>query len=189
MKDRNTGESFFCALSSRFGPLVILWAFLGGRPKIVRILLSKPGCPADRHVSVVFPDSKVSSCSEVDAVAGDLEAFLSGEDIQFSLEMVSLDCCPEFQRRVLLAEREIPPGSVSTYSRIARHLNNPNGARAVGNALAKNPFPIIIPCHRAIRKDRTLGGYQGGLEMKRSLLEMEGIQFDGTGRVVIKDLY
>jgi alkylated DNA nucleotide flippase Atl1 len=50
---------------------------------------------------------------------------------------------------------------------------------AVGHALAANPFPIIIPCHRAIRSDGSLGGYQGGLAMKRSLLEREGIRFDG----------
>ena len=189
MKNRNTPESFFCSRSSGFGPIVILWSVLGGRPKIVRILLSKPDCSADHHVSVLFPDSTASSCPEVDAVAGELEAFLSGEDIRFSLQMVCMDLCPEFQRRVLLAEREIPRGAVSTYTRIARHLNNPNGARAAGNALAKNPLPIIIPCHRVVRTDRSLGGYQGGLEMKRSLLEMEGIEFDGTARVITKDLY
>ncbi|MHA1663588.1 MAG: methylated-DNA--[protein]-cysteine S-methyltransferase, partial [Candidatus Thorarchaeota archaeon] len=55
--------------------------------------------------------------------------------------------------------------------------------RAVGNALARNPFPIIVPCHRAIRSDRTLGGFQGGLKMKRRILEMEGVEFDSTSRV------
>ena len=52
-----------------------------------------------------------------------------------------------------------------------------------------NPFPIIIPCHRAIRSDRSLGGYQGGLEMKRTLLEMEGIEFDDTKRIATKDFF
>ena len=63
------------------------------------------------------------------------------------------------------------------------YLGKSNGARAVGNALANNPFPLIVPCHRAIRSDRHLGGYQGGLEMKRALLETEGIAFDKAGRV------
>lgn len=53
----------------------------------------------------------------------------------------------------------------------------------MGNALANNPFPLIVPCHRAIRSDRHLGGYQGGLEMKRALLGKEGIPFDNEGRV------
>jgi O-6-methylguanine DNA methyltransferase len=78
----------------------------------------------------------------------------------------------------------IPRGKLSTYNLIARHVGKPSAARAVGRALATNPFPIIIPCHRAIRSDRTLGGYQGGLAMKRALLEMEGINLDGRGRVV-----
>jgi len=62
-------------------------------------------------------------------------------------------------------------------------------AWAVGTALATNPFPIIIPCHHAIRSDGTLGGYQGGLAMKRALLEMEGILFDSSSHVVTEDLY
>jgi methylated-DNA-[protein]-cysteine S-methyltransferase len=78
---------------------------------------------------------------------------------------------------------------VSTYQRIAKYLGNAKGARAVGSALAGNPFPIIIPCHRAIRSDGTLGGYQGGLEMKRRLLEMEGVMFDALGRVVAKERF
>jgi alkylated DNA nucleotide flippase Atl1 len=57
------------------------------------------------------------------------------------------------------------------------------GVRAVGTALARNPFPLVVPCHRAVRSDRTLGGFQGGLEMKRALLEMEGVEFDSKNRV------
>jgi len=100
-----------------------------------------------------------------------------------------MDLCSDFQQDVLRAEHGIPRGSVSTYQRIANHLDRPKGARAIGTALATNPFPIIVPCHRAIRSDRSLGGYQGGLEMKRTLLEMEGIDFDDTGRVVTMDFF
>jgi methylated-DNA-[protein]-cysteine S-methyltransferase len=87
---------------------------------------------------------------------------------------------------VLRAEHAIPRGSVSTYQLIAAHLGSANGARAVGNALAKNPFPLIVPCHRAVRSTGHLGGFQGGLEMKRALLEMEGVGLDDVERVVVE---
>ena len=114
---------------------------------------------------------------------------LDGEDIAFALEVADLSLCGEFQQRVLEAEHAIPRGRVSTYGLIARHLSKRNGARAVGNALATNPFPLIVPCHRAIRSDRRLGGYQGGLKMKRALLENEGITFDLYGKVMTEKMH
>ena len=173
----------FCIRSTPFGPVALVWSVIGDRPRIWRVLLSKPGVSAECHAHVLFPGSASSSCSDIGSVANDVEAFLNGVDIRLSLEMVRIDDCTEFQQEVLRAEHAIPRGAVSTYQRIAKHLGRTNGARAVGNALANNPFPIIIPCHRAVRSDRSLGGYQGGLGMKRALLEMEGIGFDDNGRI------
>ncbi len=59
----------------------------------------------------------------------------------------------------------------------------------MGGALLRNPFPIIIPCHRAIRSDGELGGFQGGLKMKQALLELEGIRFSSTGKVLAPSLF
>jgi len=167
----------------------MLWSVYVDQPKIFRILLSKPGVSAKHQLSKLFPNSAASSCSEINVITDDIDAFLSGEDTKFSLEMIRIDLCSAFQRRVLLAEYGIPRGAFSTYQRIATHLGSPKGARSVGNALATNPFPIIIPCHRAIRSDRSLGGYQGGQDMKRILLEMEGIDFDDAGRAAIEDFF
>jgi methylated-DNA-[protein]-cysteine S-methyltransferase len=102
---------------------------------------------------------------------------------------MALDRCPAFQRSVLLAEYQIPRGWVSTYQKIAGHLGSPRSARAVGNALARNPFPLIIPCHRAIRSDRSLGGFQGGLRMKQALLEYEGVEISEHGQVLTDRWY
>jgi methylated-DNA-[protein]-cysteine S-methyltransferase len=120
------------------------------------------------------------------ALMAGIQRFLEGFDVRFELGVLDLDRCPPFQRRVLLAEYAIPRGYVSTYGRIARHIGSPGAARAAGNALARNPFPIAIPCHRALRSGGGLGGFQGGRDMKQRLLEMEGIRFGEDGRVVME---
>lgn len=80
----------------------------------------------------------------------------------------------DFQRAVLDAASGLDFGEAVTYTEIARRIGRPKASRAVGNALGRNPVPIIVPCHRVVRTDRTLGGYTGGLRYKRALLDIEG---------------
>lgn len=80
-----------------------------------------------------------------------------------------------FQRRVWAALRTIPYGETRTYGELAAAIGNPSACRAVGMANHRNPIPIIIPCHRVIGANGTLTGYAGGLEIKRRLLALEGI--------------
>lgn len=162
-----------------FGRMAIVWGCYGPTPRVHRILLPK----TDRH-GHLDPSFNLPSgtCQAISTLSMDIVAFLSGCPIEFDLSLVRLDLCTPFQKRVLLAEARIPRGRVSTYSRIARHLRRPLASRAVGNALGHNPFPIVIPCHRALRSDLSLGGYQGGLKMKQKLLEMEGVRFGPNSR-------
>ena len=173
----------FIIRPSQFGKFAVLWGYFEGEPKICQVLISKPSLPAEEAVKKHFHGIESYGCKEIGKVADEIEAFLEGEDISFSLDKTRLDTCTVFQQKVLKAEYGIPRGYVSTYKRIAGHIGRPKGSRAVGTALAANPFPIIIPCHRAIRSDGSLGGYQGGLDMKRKLLEMEGIVIADTGCV------
>jgi methylated-DNA-[protein]-cysteine S-methyltransferase len=172
-----------------FGPIAVVWGLFDDSPKIVRVVLSTPEVSAKDRVSQLYPECEISSCADINGVAKAIEGFLEGDNIRFSLDVAQLSICSSFQQSVLKAEHQIPRGCVSTYQLIALYLGNPNGARAVGNALAHNPFPIIIPCHRAIRSDCSLGGFQGGLNMKRTLLSKEGISFDDAGRVLAPRLY
>jgi len=71
--------------------------------------------------------------------------------------------------------KKIPRGQVRTYAWVAQEVKRPDAKRAVGNALNRNPFPIIVPCHRVVRSDRSIGGYALGRDLKRKLLEIEGI--------------
>ena len=83
----------------------------------------------------------------------------------------------KFQLKVWSYLRKIPLGSVKTYSQVAKGIGNPLAARAVANAVGKNPYPPKIPCHRVIRSDGSLGGYsgKGGVKTKKMLLKKEGI--------------
>ena len=102
-----------------------------------------------------------------------LAEYFSGDRQKFDLPL-QLKGTP-FQRRVWLALREIPYGRLWSYSHLAKRIGQPGAVRAVGNANGRNPLPIIIPCHRVIRKNGKLGGYSSGLEIKRMLLKIEGV--------------
>lgn len=174
---------------SPFGSVGMIWSEFEGDPRIVQVLLSRPGLSAEFRASQLFPHSRLKSCAEIDAVAGAVRRLLKGDDVEIPLKVAALEKCSAFQQSVLRAEYAIPRGRVSSYRLLAAYLGKENSARAVGNALAKNPFPLIVPCHRAIRSDGRLGGYQGGFQMKRALLEKEGIAFDDSGRVICEHYY
>lgn len=84
----------------------------------------------------------------------------------------------EFQRRVYRAVLSIPRGSTLSYREVAEMAGYPRAARAVGNAMRRNPFPVIIPCHRVIRSDGSLGEYSGPTGMKERLLRQEGVRIE-----------
>lgn len=88
---------------------------------------------------------------------------------------VDLSALGDFQRAVLEKCAEIPPGQIRPYGWIAAEIGNPGAVRAVGTALARNPVPILVPCHRVVRTDGRIGNYAYGSAMKRALLEAEGV--------------
>lgn len=102
-----------------------------------------------------------------------LEDYFRGVPVDFPFA-VDLDGIPPFQAGVLGVVRQIPWGEVRSYRRVAEAAGNPRAARAVGSAMARNPIPVIIPCHRVVGSDGSLVGFGGGLELKRRLLELEG---------------
>lgn len=113
-------------------------------------------------------------------IAEQLRAYFGDTRFQFSLPL-DLDRVTPFQSSVLTTIRRIPVGMVWTYGQVARAIGKPKASRAVGQALGRNPVPIVIPCHRVIAGDGSLGGYSGGggLTSKRLLLQMEGVLLNG----------
>ena len=104
-----------------------------------------------------------------------LERYFRGERVDFSSFPLDLSSLSPFQRKVLEEVRKIKWGEVRNYEEIGERLGDRRKARGVGQALARNPLPIIIPCHRVIRKDGGLGGFSWGLEWKKFLLSLEGV--------------
>lgn len=120
-------------------------------------------------VSPQYAPEKLESCQT------EIDHYLHGERTTLELPY-DIDHLTPFQRQVLLATTQIPRGQVYTYADIARKIGNPKAVRAVGQALGRNPVPIVIPCHRVIAADGRLGGYSGGggQATKRKLLVLEG---------------
>ncbi|MFB3880018.1 MAG: methylated-DNA--[protein]-cysteine S-methyltransferase [Armatimonadota bacterium] len=112
----------------------------------------------------------------LNALAADLRRYFAGERVGFSRYRLDLSGVPPFLAKALRQARGIPYGQVRSYGWLAAAAGNPRAARAAGQAMARNRLPIIVPCHRVIASDGSLGGFGGGLEMKRRLLELEGVR-------------
>lgn len=109
----------------------------------------------------------------LDDVAHQLDEYFSGARQRFDLP-VDFALSRGYRRTVLAHLTTIPFGQTESYTRVAAATGNPRAVRAVGSACATNPVPLVVPCHRVLRSDGSLGGYRGGLEAKRLLLELEG---------------
>lgn len=102
-----------------------------------------------------------------------LDKYFRGDRVSFDIPLAPQGT--KFEISVWNVLRRIPYGQTLGYGEVALRAGLPGGARAVGNACGKNPMPIVIPCHRVLKGDGSLGGYTGGVSIKKALLELEGI--------------
>jgi O-6-methylguanine DNA methyltransferase len=114
----------------------------------------------------------------LEQAAEELRSFLTGGTQTITIDIDLLERTP-FQNRVLKILQEIPYGEVRSYQWVARHAGNGRACRAAGSACGANPVPIIIPCHRVIAKDGSLGGFSSGIRIKKWLLDLEHQQTGG----------
>ena len=118
-----------------------------------------------------FPKARIVRGKRADRFLDALNVRLNGQEVMLPVDVRGTD----FQLRVWIALRSIPLGETRSYSDVARMIGEPMAVRAVANACASNPVPLIIPCHRVIRKDGDLGGYGLGVGRKKTLLSKERI--------------
>jgi methylated-DNA-[protein]-cysteine S-methyltransferase len=132
-----------------------------------------------RRLAWSKPEEAVGEASELPIeIATSLQRYFAGEKVD--LARLPLDPIgTEFQRKVWDALLRVPHGAVRTYAGIAQDVGTPRGMRAVGAANGANPIAIVVPCHRIVEVGMKLGGYSGGLDRKRRLLELEGARMAG----------
>lgn len=117
------------------------------------------------------------SSGHLDTVRRQFDEYFEGRRRSFDVA-VDIRWGTPFQRKVLAAAAAIPFGRCERYTDVARRIGHPKAQRAVGNALGQNPVAIVVPCHRVVGSGGRLGGYTGGLDIKRSLMKIEGIDLE-----------
>jgi methylated-DNA-[protein]-cysteine S-methyltransferase len=146
-----------------------------GRHGLIKIYL--PGIKKEKLKKNIHSYSKsiVEHRGRIKILVRNICSYFKGKNVRLNLP-VDMKTMTEFEKKVYKQAMKIPFGKVKSYKWIAEKAGVPNGARAVGNALSKNPVPLIIPCHRVIKSDGRLGGYSapGGILMKRKMLSIEG---------------
>jgi methylated-DNA-[protein]-cysteine S-methyltransferase len=132
-----------------------------------------------KHLSALYPDGTESEQS-FKTIKLLLDRYLKGNNVDFDVD-IDISGESQFTQKVLRELTKIPYGKVRSYLWIGKRVGHTMGARAVGQAVKRNPIPIIIPCHRVIREDGSLGGFSLGIEIKKRLLALEGV-FQGLDK-------
>lgn len=147
-------------------------AILSSAKGLVSITLPQPSAQEAQQLLGDNLNQTIESPSRFEDLTERLRIYFSGRKVDFP-DVLDLSKATTFQRKVWEATRLIPYGETRSYSWVAEQIKRPGAGRAVGQALARNPLPVIVPCHRVLNADGKLGGYSGGLAMKRYLLSLE----------------
>lgn len=164
----------YITLATPIGTCALVW---NGARIVGSFLPEADDARLHRRVRSRFPGAEAASPPPVLAAAAKaVVSLLEGEPTDLSQLPIDLDSVGEFERQVYDAALAIPPGQVRTYGELAETIGSPGAARAVGVALGRNPYPIIVPCHRVLAAEGRTGGFsaRGGVATKLKMLEIEG---------------
>ena len=160
---------YYCAISTPIGRVFVAASEAG----LVRVSFRQTEASFVAELRQRLAADVIRSPARTADIVHQLRAYFAGERRSFDVRL-DLRHTTSFQRRVLMAAARVPAGQVVSYGEIARRIGDPRGSRAVGQALGHNPVPIVIPCHRVVAAGGRIGGYTGGLTIKRKLLRLEG---------------
>jgi methylated-DNA-[protein]-cysteine S-methyltransferase len=166
----------YCLFDTAIGKCGIAWSERG----LARLQLPERDDAATekRIARAALPAREVPPA--IAELIADLQRYLAGENVDFSAVPIDLKDAGAFQVKVYAAARAIGFGRTATYGELARRAGFPGEARAVGRAMAQNPIPVVIPCHRVVPADDRVGGFSapGGTFTKERLLVLEGVRLD-----------
>lgn len=167
-RERAMSRQFYAPLSTSIGWIGVLASDKGLR----KLVLPKPS--AEQVVEELWPETNDAELAPARfrRFQKQLEEYLSGDAMGFDLEL-DTEGYSDFFSKAWAACSSIPRGQTRSYSWLAAQAGRPRAIRAAGQAMARNPVPIVIPCHRVIGTDGKLHGYGGGLGLKKRLLELE----------------
>ena len=168
-EDEGLIEVAYATMDTPIGTLLLAATHAG----LVRIAFAEEVDDALVELSGALSPRLLEMPRRLHEVHEQIDRYFSKRLTDFDLEL-DLELVTPFSRRVLHGTAAIPYGSYETYSQVAAGIGSPRAARAVGNAVASNPIPLVIPCHRVLRAGGTIGKYGGGVGRKRFLLELEG---------------
>lgn len=158
----------YTVIDTEFGWMAVV----GSEKGLLRLTLPQPGPDKALALIAELVRKSTANTSFFSELLYKLQCYFEGQRVDFPIEL-DLDNTTSFQQAVWKLTHSIPYGETRTYGWIAKELGRPLGQRAVGQALARNPLPIVIPCHRVVGSKGSLGGFSGGLDMKRRLLDLE----------------
>ncbi len=163
-----TGELEYITVNTKMGWIGVL----GSAKGLLRSTVPQSSAQEARRLLGDSVNQATLSPHRFDDLMERLRAYFGGHKTDFPDEL-DLSAATAFQRRVWGITRLIPYGETRSYAWVAEQIKRPEAVRAVGQALGRNPLPVIVPCHRVLNIDGKLGGYSAGLEMKRQLLFLE----------------
>jgi methylated-DNA-[protein]-cysteine S-methyltransferase len=170
----------FALFESPIGDCAVVW----GERGLIGVYLPEADPQATRsRIRRRFPDAiETPPPPDVQQAVDAIGELLHGADNDLRSVRIDMSRLPEFNQQVYALARAIPPGRTRTYGELAAELGDPLLARAVGQALGANPFPIVVPCHRVMAAGGKSGGFSapGGLVTKLKLLEIEGAALGGS---------
>ena len=168
----------FALFETAIGTCAAAW---GPRGLIGTSLPAKSAAASRTFMRKRFPDAvEGAPPKQVQQVIDDIVALLSGQKRDLKSAKLDLTGIPDFHRRAFDLARNIPPGEILTYGEFAKRLGDPGAARAVGQAMGANPFPIVVPCHRVLASGGKTGGFSAplGLQTKMQMLTIERAKLD-----------